>query len=425
MTKRRQKRRVLRSHQAGQWGRNRVNLQDVAGAGFRMEWRESGGKRCRAFTEDQEDWSAAIDEAELKAVEIGKRRRSEEEGQREVTLAALMADYQKRRSTQKGKSKRDHDAIAFKLWSRYLLGQDDELRRPRRHPSTLDRVDFDGFIDARRHGRIPGFEPVGERTIEMDVKWMISVLGWGCGATPKGSKDKYLAFSPWNPETRRAEGWKMPKERTPTRKPMTEEMRALFLEHSPGWQFAAALELEFETSRRNSSVRQLDWMDLDFTAEEVTWRGETDKAGRTLVTPMLGRTREILLGLPVRGISGPVFPGAKNPVEPTPESTWKTWLQRAKASILAALPEDERPVMRRKLWRVGYHSERRSFADQEWVGEMDPKTRSVVFGASDRVFQDVYKQPSVEDVRRAVRRAKDRVSGGELDTAIGHAAAEA
>ena len=68
---------------------------------------------------------------------------------------------------------------------------------------------------------------------------------------------------------------------------MTAEIRAALIEHQANWQFGAALVLERDTRRRNSSVRRLDWSDIDQQDWTIRWRGEFDKDGRGTVTPLL------------------------------------------------------------------------------------------------------------------------------------------
>ncbi len=52
---------------------------------------------------------------------------------------------------------------------------------------------------------------------------------------------------------------------------------------------SAALLMGRETVSRNSSVRQLRWDDIDLREETVRWRGEFDKVGREVPTPLRRR----------------------------------------------------------------------------------------------------------------------------------------
>jgi hypothetical protein len=89
---------------------------------------------------------------------------------------------------------------------------------------------------------------------------LIAVLGWATGIKVDGAP--LLEYNPWGPEQRRSHRMQMPKEQSPRRPSMTDEIRDRLIQHSPHWQFELALLLGRYTISRNSSVRRLRWSDM-------------------------------------------------------------------------------------------------------------------------------------------------------------------
>ncbi len=318
-----------------------------------------------------------------------------------LSTARLVHLYLKEKTPRKGQSKQAHDHAAAKVWLSFFNSQTEVARRSQRHPSTLDRVDWDRFIEARRYGRIPGWpRQVRNRTIAYDLKFLISALRWGTGL---GEGDQaHLKVNPWNADRRSAKGMVMPKERKKLRPGMPPDVRVLLIGHSPSWQFTAALELGRETRRRNNTIRQLLWSDVDLKRCEVSWRGEIDKSGWENVTPLTDLAVEVLRGLPVRGVGPvPVFPSATDPGKPTSRHTMQVWLQRAKKRVLNSLPPEERPAMARRLKGVGFHSEKRSGVRDPWFRSLPPKIQEEMAGTRWSTLRDHYDDVSADDIREA------------------------
>jgi hypothetical protein len=253
------------SYSAGRRGENRVRaFFDPRDESYYLEWREAG-QRCRQKLVGVTTPEGAASKADKLAGRFADADPGELVGP--ITVDRLLRLYLAERTPQKGESRQDHDIRAASYW-RAFLGK---LRLGLR-PEELTRKEWDGYIHARRTGTI-GTKPARNNTIRADMKFMIAVLGWGVGTGR-------LTRHPWSAEIRRTQGWSMPKERTPHRPPMTDELREGLIQHGPGWQFGAALVLERETRRRNSAIRRLRWADVDLTAGTVLWRGEFDKAGR-------------------------------------------------------------------------------------------------------------------------------------------------
>ena len=404
------------SYNAGQRGRNWVRAFEHARDGtLYLEWLEptrmthpeTGAvttierRRRRKLRPEDQSRARAIQKAEELAERFADLPVQPEEVP--VTLDQLIEDYIKEVTPRKGKGKQGHDRRAQRLWKAYFNGLPDLDRRSGRHPATLDRMDWDGFIAARRGGSIPGWDPVKDRQVEYDLKFLIAVLNWGTGARPQGGATPYLpAGSPWSAEIRRSQRWVMPRTKTPHRPSMTSEIRAALIEHGPNWQFEAALVLERDTRRRNSSIRRLDWSDIDQQHWTIRWRGEFDKDGRETVTPLLSeQAKDILRRAPSRGIAGPVFPSASDSSVPTPGLTFQTWLRRTKERLLRSLPEAERPIWREMLRGVGFHAEKRAGVRDPAFRALPAKIQETIAGTRYTTLRDVYDEVTTDDVREA------------------------
>lgn len=413
------------SYNAGQRGRNWVRAFEHARDGsLYLEWREiievtdpvTGEvsteikrPRKKLQAEDQSRARAAVKAEELAAsfAELGALP-----DEAPLTLAGLIRAYVEEVTPRKGEGKQGHDRRARRVWREYFDSRPDEGRRSGRHPSTLDRIDWDGFIAARRAGEITGWGPVEDRQVQYDLKFLITVLNWAVGAKPQGSEKPYLSASPWRAEIRRAQGWRMPWKKTPHRPSMTDEVRRALVEHAPSWQFGLALALERDTRHRNSAIRRLDWADIDQQAWTVRWRGELDKDGRDAVTPLLDdEVKEALRRAPSRGIAGPVFPSAVSPSRATSRHTFQTWLRRAKARLLGSKPEGERAAWSEKLRGVGFHAEKRSGVRDARFRSLSPLIQQTIAGTRYETLREVYDEVGTTEVREAWEAARAAGSG--------------
>ncbi len=404
------------SYNAGQRGRNWVRAFEHAGGGtLYLEWLEPekvidpatgeatviARRRRKKLQEEDQSRPLAVQKADELAERFANLEDQPEEAR--VTLARLFDDYHEEVTPRKGEGKQGHDRRARRLWRGYFEMRPKEGRRMERHPSTLDRMDWDGFIAARRAGTVPGFGPVADRQVEYDLKYMIAVLNWGTGAKSKDSPQHYLPHgSPWSTEIRRSQRWGMPRNKTPHRPAMTPEIRAALVKHAPSWQFTVALVLERDTRRRNSSIRRLDWSDVDQQAWTIRWRGEFDKDGRDAVTPLLTEeAKDVLRKAPSRGIAGPVFPSATDASKPTPSRTFQIWLRRAKERLLRAAQESERAAWKERLRRVGYHAEKRAGVRDPLFRSLPPKVQETIAGTRYETLRNVYDEVTTDDVREA------------------------
>ena len=113
-----------------------------------------------------------------------------------------------------------------------------------RRPETLSQRDWDRFIRARGAGRIgPSGKPVSNRTIELDLKFLLAMLNW---ATKSRDEEGRLLLDS-NP----LRGLKTPKEKNPTPVVLSEEeyQALLGVSRQVDWRFRVALVLAHETGQ--------------------------------------------------------------------------------------------------------------------------------------------------------------------------------
>lgn len=239
--------------------------------------------------------------------------------------------------------------------------------------------------------------------MQYDLKALIAVLTWATGHKENGKP--LIQKNPWGPDVRKAQKWELLTEANRRNPTMTPELRNGLLEHSPSWQFSAALRLQRLTARRNSSIRQLRWSDINFEAGVVVWREETDKAGRRGTTPLTPEVESLLRSLPSRGVGEtPVFPSAEDPSEPAPFYTFQTWLRRARRRWLDAVEDDaERSQLKDALYGLGFHAEKRAAVRDPKFRSLSPKAQEKLSGTNYLTLKDVYDDMSDEDLREEMR----------------------
>lgn len=391
------------SYNAGEKGRNWVRVyEDSRDGKLYAEWfEEVADSDTRVVRRKRQRMSlskhgittraAAVEKAEAMAERFGELSTSAPTASEPLTLARLLTHYNQEVTPTYGPSQRKHDRRAKRVFLAFFDAQAEAERRSGRHPSTLDRTDWERFCTWRSEGRIAGFGPVRSRAVEYDLKYMIKVLNWATGVQKDGAP--LLEGSPWSAERRRTQKWRVPKEKSPKRPAMTPELRAQLLEHSPNWQFALALELGYETFSRNSSVRQLRWTDVDLEARTVRWRREAEKSGVEVVTPLSDRAVELLKKAPSRGIGEAwVFPSEADPHQPTGDATFQTWMRRAKkrAGI--------------QVERLGFHAEKRASVRE--ARSLSPKALATLSRTRYETLVSVYDAVSVEEMREEMERRR-------------------
>ena len=396
------------SYNAGERGRNWVRTYRQKRDGrYYVEWMDLGRRRSAVLKA-----VSTKEEAKRRADQLAAEFAAFRPGTEPITLDQLIDLYFKEVTPHKGISKQQHDRRCARLWRSFFESQPGASRDLSRTPESLDRVDWDRFVSARKNGTIPGWsQPVRDRSVEYDLKFMLAVLNWAVGAS-------IISASPWRPEIRTTQHWSRPKEKNPKRPSMPDDLLEGLIRHSQSWQFEAMLLLGRETGRRNSSIRQLRWSDVDFASKRITWRAESDKTGKHGVSTMLDGVEEVLRALPSRGIGDlPLFPGQDG--EPVSRHTGQVWLRRAKARLTASYDEAERAEVRKRLERVGFHSLKRSKVREPGFRALPPAIQAAYVGTDYRTLATIYDDVTAEDQRAAFEVVQAQqpkpTKGGESD----------
>jgi len=228
-------RRIRRSYSAGEWGRNRVRVfPDPKTGMYQIEWRENGRRLSRSLK--HRDWARAKRQADEVAAGFVVRDPAgkAEAGPEPLTLEKLFDIYGEEVTPTKTEGVQHRDRTATGMFLGFL-GKD-------RRPETLSQRDWGRFIRERRAGRTgPSGKPVSNRTIELDLKFLLAVLNWA--AKSRDEEGRLLLGS--NP----LRGLKTPKKKNPTRVVLSEEeyQAMLGVSHRVGWRFRVALVLAHET----------------------------------------------------------------------------------------------------------------------------------------------------------------------------------
>ena len=331
-----------RSYSAGEWGRNRVRVfADPKTGLYQIEWRENGRRLTRSLK--HREWARAKRQADEAAagLAIYEPNGKAEPEPEPLTLERLFEIYGEEVTPTKSEKTQQRDRMQMRMFLDFL-GRD-------RRPETLSKRDWDRFIRERRAGRLGGSrQPVLNRTIENDLKFLNAVLNWA--AKSKDEQGRLLLDS--NP----LRGLKTPKEKNPTRIVLSDEEYDAMLEVSRrvDWRFHVALVLAHETGHRIGAIRHLRWTDIDFEDRTILWRAEHEKTGYEHTTPL---TDEAVAALeeaqrrnPGNG-DAPVLPASRDASKCMGKSPVRYWWNRAED--LAGLG--------RKRGR-GWHSLRRKFA---------------------------------------------------------------
>lgn len=342
------------SYSAGERGRNRVRAyEDLARGSIFVEFYEpvagTNTTRRARISLGHNDRNAAKSKADELAAAFSKPERPQV---REATLDSLFDIYLREVTPAKGESKRAHDRRTAQLFKRSFGAS--------RKVSTLNRRDWDRFIQARRRGTL---RPLGRKTqskekreagvrdrqIAYDLKFLLAVLNW---ATLSGDGRGGMLL-----ERNPLKGLPLPKEENPRRPLVTEEqyaaLRKIAAQVNPA--FELALVLAHETGHRIGAIRQLRWSDVDLKEKRITWRAENDKIGMEHRPPLSEEAVRVLDAAWKKRAAigdGWVFPSPASKKESCSRHLMRDWWQRA--SALAELP---------MTVRLGWHSLRRKFVN--------------------------------------------------------------
>jgi integrase len=357
------------SYSAGERGRNRVRaFEHDASGGIYLEWRavdaETGGVRRERMalpgaTRDQakaeaDRLAAAFAQAVPTGAAVPGHGRpapaASQTGASDgtapaLTVGVLFDNYLREETPLKGASKQQHDRAAGEMFVRFL-GRE-------RLASTLSRRDWTKFIVDRGSGEIApsarrraqagalcdgGDGPatvrgarktasrgVRNRQIAYDLQFLNAVLNWAARSTDEEGR-RLLAYNP-------LKGLRLPVEASPAQPLiLDDEVAALVAKAGEVWpRFPFYLRLVYETGHRSSSVRLLEWGDVDLETRTIRWRAEVDKIDHEHETPMSDGAWELLdaahhaLGRPDAGL---LFPSDRAPGQPINRKTiqqyWRT-----------------------------------------------------------------------------------------------------
>ena len=368
-----------RAYSAGEWGRNRVRVFPDSKTGlYQIEWREEGRRLTRSLK--HRDWRRAKRQADEFAAgyagpELNGRKEPEP-----LTLETLFDIYGEEVTPTKAGASQKYDRGTMRMFLQFFGGH--------RRPDTLSQRDWDRFIRARRAGRAGrSGRPVGNRTIQQDLKLLIAILNWA--AKSRDEEGRLLLDS--NP----LRGLKTPTEKNPTRVLLTDaEYQALLrASEAMDWRFRVALVIAHETGHRIGAIRQLRWSDIDLEAKIIRWRGENEKTGYEHRTPVTAEVLAVLEEARMqnpRGWDSPVLPAPKDPSRCLDRSRVRVWWD--KAQKLAGLePKRGR----------GWHSLRRKFASDLMDQPLKVLCQLGGWKTAQTVLQ-CYQRPDEDQLRKAL-----------------------
>ena len=210
----------------GERGRNRVRAFEHTSGLLMLEF-SNRGKRTR-ISLGHRDRKRAKKEADEASAKLG---RAEDLKPEELTLQPLFDTYGDEVTPTKSERSQRHDRAASEMFTRYF--------GPTRVVSTLSLRDWERFIRGRTAGRIGRgngpWQPVGLRTVERDLRFILAVLNWATMAGD-GRGDVLLERNPFK-------GYRAPKEKNPIREVLTDqEYEALLGGSTP---FSRTVELRY------------------------------------------------------------------------------------------------------------------------------------------------------------------------------------
>jgi len=389
------------SYSAGERGRNRVRAyEDEARGKIFLEFYESvpgttqvRRARISAGVTDREAAKRKTDQLAAKFSETDQPRAQE------ATLGKLFDIYLREVTPGKGESKRRHDHRCVALFTK-CFGRD-------RKVLTLNRRDFDRFIQERRRGTLRPAGRTGktkesgvrDRQIAYDLKFLLSVLNWAT-TSGDGHGAPLLERNP-------LKGLPLPKEENPRRPLVTEAQYQKLRKVAPqvDCNLELALVLAHETGHRIGAIRQLRWSEIDMTEKRILWRAENDKIGMEHSPPISDEAARVLeKWRRKRGSIGDgwVFPSPEDPTKPCSRHLVRTWWRRAEK--LAEIP---------RTARLGWHSLRRKFVND--LKADTPMADLCYLGGwkSPLTVMTVYQQPDRVTMRSALSNREQRRSAGD------------
>lgn len=321
-----------------------------------------------------------------------------------VTLGHLFRLYCRFRTPQKTTDTQLADRRRTTLFTN-VLGRSKD-------PHAISLGEWDRFIMLRRTGAISPHgesvperkrKPVGDRTVEADLRWLKAVLNWGANWRVEGGG--YLLSE--NP----VRGYPIPTEKNPRRpvashdrlEKVLDAARQLSMEVCVGGHrkkvstyLREILEIAAGTGRRISAVCQLRYADLRLNAGpygSIRWPADTDKIGRESTVPVTPNVRDalnrILKERPGLG-DAPIFPSPRGRAAPVRYELASAWLREAER--IAGVPKQDG-----SLW----HAYRRKWAtERKHLPDVDVAAAGGWKGT--QTLRMIYQQPDPDTMLKVV-----------------------
>lgn len=392
------------SYQAGKRGRNRVRAYKDSKSGvILLEFYEVDtlGRRTRKrVSTGHQDEAQAESQADQLAAALLEAPAPDDS----PTLRVLFDIYLREVTPQKSASTRAHDRSCAEMFLRFFgNGQ---------RADTLDRRDWDRFIQERRRGAIGPAgrdgkffgdvarrRQVGDRQIGYDLEFLQAVLNWATVAG-RGSAGAFLARNP-------CKGFPRPKEKNPKRPMLTDEQYARMTAAASemDWRFGLALVLAYETGHRNQSIRNLRWHDVDLDGGMVRWDPEFSKTKTGGTTPLTAVAIDALRRARREhaSIGGAwIFPSPEDSSVPCSRHLMRDWWDTAQErSGIESHDDTGAPT------RLGWHSCRRKFATDMLDQDVALRTISDLGGWKEPMtVVRVYQKSTGDQQRRALEQRR-------------------
>jgi integrase len=302
---------------------------------------------------------------------------------------------------------------------RAALGESRDVR-------TLTEHDVRHYEARRRTGGIRyGADlktgPVGQRSVQSDMKLLKQMLTWAC-TVPTVGGGRWLERNPLEyvriagerniqrpvASLERFEATRLAMQECVLRysnealSAETTWERSRAERRTRSWLRAElALVLLEATGKRRGAIMGLTWADIDFAGRRITWQAAYDKKGKSRVVPYPGALFDAIRDFQKRlgALGGFVFPSSDDPERPAARELLSQWLVKAEEKAgLSKLSGGVTHPYRRK-WR----SER---------SHLPMKAVAVAGGWDDlATMNQCYDQPDDEDLLTVTSETRKRREG--------------
>ena len=249
-------------------------------------------------------------------------------------VARVFALYLAYATPKKVDSSQSNDRRAAEMWTRILGARRDLHAIDSGSWERFARDRASGAIDANgERVRAKDRVPVRPRTVRSDLQWLRTAIRWAIGWRDESGRPlmrddptRFLKLPEMDDQVR-------PIVSQDRHEKLLEAAKKVELQvRRPRWRrkvksfLPELLELENETGRRISAVRQLHVRDVQLKRSKllphgaILWPAETDKKRKRRTQPMNGRCRAAverrLAALPVKDPAACLFPSPTDPATP-------------------------------------------------------------------------------------------------------------